>query len=305
VKATTPTEAVSRVSRPNWSALAALTGVNLVWALAYVAVAFALRAIPAPLLALLRVSVAAAALLPWAWRPPLPRTWWTPRRVVSAIGLGFVGFSLPVFLQIEGQAKTSAAMAAFATSLEPLATVLWAALWAGERLGRRTRWALALATVGAWVISGMPRPGHLGQAAGDALLILAVLCYGAYTVLSAQFVRAGPIVPGTAVLLAGGVVTAVPLWWVTGHPGLSAWSWPAMAGLGFIAILGTAVAYPVWMRLIASGPIQLAAVSLYLQPVLGVVAAMVVLGTRPASTFYLGAALIALALFVLRPDRMV
>jgi drug/metabolite transporter (DMT)-like permease len=282
--------------------LVAVAAANLIWSSAYSATAVALRVVSPSLLTAIRLTLGTFVLLPFLRLPSGRR--WTRREVGKALWLGLIGFTLPVYLQTAGQALSNAAMAALAVALEPLATVAMAALVAKEHLSRRSQAALAIAFVGAWVVAGLPRPGQLGQGAGDLLLLLSIVCYAAYTVLSAGFARGLPPLTATAIVMLAGWITSVPMWWVTGHAWPTVWPKAVVWSLIYVGVLATAGAYLLWMVAVSRVPIHLAALSLYLQPVLGVVFALLLLGIRPAWTFYLGAGLIALALLVFRPDRI-
>jgi drug/metabolite transporter (DMT)-like permease len=275
---------------------------NLIWSSAYSATAVALRVVSPMLLTAGRLTLAALVLLPFLAKPGGRR--WTRRELWHALFLGVIGFTLPVFLQTAGQSLSNAAMAALSVALEPLATVLLAALVARERLQPRAQVALGIALVGAWTVSGMPRPGNLGQAPGDLLLLLSVACYGAYTVLSADFAKQIPPLTATALVMLTGALTAIPLWGLSGHSWPEVWPPAVIGALVYVGVFGTAGAYLLWMVGVARVPLQVVALSLYLQPVLGVVFALVLLGLHPHWSFYLGAGLIALALLVFRPDRV-
>ena len=282
--------------------LAAVVGANIIWASSYTANAVALESFSPTLFTVLRLGLATLVLLPFLKLPPGQR--WDRGLVVQALWLGTIGFSVPMLLQLSGQALSNAAMAALAVSLEPIFTVTLGVLVHREHLSKIGWAALLAAFLGGWAIAGFPRPGNLGFGPGDLLLVLSAACYAAYTVSSRRFAERLPARTATALVMLVGFITSVPMWLVLGHP------WPATVSAGpllallYIALLGTAGAYFLWMIGLNRAPITLAAFTLYLQPVLGVIFALVLLGIRPAWTFYLGAGLIALALLMLRPDRM-
>lgn len=284
----------------SWALFAAVLA-NLIWASAYSATAVALISVPPSLLTVIRLGLGAAALSPFLKLPPAGQR--GGKAAWQIVGLGLVGFSLPVLLQTAGQALTNAATAALTVALESVATVAMGGLFLRQRLSLPVWMALAAAAAGAWAVAGLPTPARAGSAGGDLLLVLAVVCYAAYTVLSVPLgSRLGPL-SATAWVMVAGFLTAVPLWLLDGHPWAAAWSGPVVGALAFVGLLGTAGAYLLWMVAVTGAPVAVAAFSLYLQPMLGVGAAMLFLGIRPAWTFYLGATLIALALLVLRSDR--
>lgn len=285
--------------RARAAAVAALVAANVIWASSYPATALALRAFPPVLLALLRLGVGGLALLPLLRIAPAgtaARAAWDRRTLALAALLGLVGFTLPVYLQIVGLARSTPALAAMSVALEPLLTAAIAAATLREPLPPARRAALLLATLGAWAIAGFPRPGATGYLLGELLLLAANLGFAAYNAYSVRLVARLPAPAATAATLLAGFVGTVPLWLATGA---SAPRDPGPAALGaaaFLALPGTAGAYLLWMIAVGRVPVTLAALFLYVQPVLGAALSVAVTGQRPAASFYLGATAILAAL---------
>jgi drug/metabolite transporter (DMT)-like permease len=72
--------------------------------------------------------------------------------------------------------------------------------------------------------------------------------------------------------------------------------------LAYLSVLGTAGAYLLWMFAIARIPMSVAALFLYVQPILGVVLSEMVVPVPLKVSYYLGSGLILLALYLGR-DR--
>lgn len=266
---------------------------NLVWAAGYPAAAIALRDIPSAFLTLLRLAAAALLLSPFLRLPP-GRRWDRPALALAA-GLGFLGFSLPIYLQTVGLALTTPAMTAVLVALEPLATALIAAVHLRQPLPPRRRLALLLALLGAWIIAGLPRPGHAGYLLGDLLLLLSTLCFATYNAVSARLTERVPPLAAAGATLWTGLLGMVPLWLLLGaalpvHVGVA----PALAA-AFLAVVGTGLAYAVWVAALDGLPAAEVALYLYLQPVFGVLLSVLLTGARPPAAFYAGAVLILAA----------
>ncbi len=287
-----------RGRRPSATGAAVLLGTNLVWAAGYPATALALRGMTPAFLALLRLAVGAAALA-----PHLRPTPWRARGALAAAALGLVGYTLPIYLQILGLARSSPAAAALFVALEPLLTALLAAWQLHEPIPRPRQAALALAALGAWTTAGFPRPGVHGQLGGIALLLLATGGFAAYNVFSAPLAaHLGPA-RATAATLGAGALGMLPLWLATGarlplHA--TAVSWTAAA---FLALPGTAGAYLAWNWAVSRLPVSFAALSLYVQPVCGALLSIAVLRMQPSWGFDLGALAILGALVLGRERR--
>jgi len=276
--------------------VAGLVLTNLAWAAGYPAAAIALRDIPSAFLTLLRLAVAALLLAPFLRLPAGRR--WDARSVGLAAALGILGFSLPIYLQTVGLALSTPAMTAILVSLEPLCTAVIAGLYLRQRLPPLRRLALLIALAGAWVIAGRPRPGHAGYLAGDALLLASTLCFATYNAVSARLTDRIPPMAAAGATLWTGLLGMVPLWWLLGgalpHRITAG---PAVAA-AYLAVVGTGLAYVVWVAALGGLPAAEVAMYLYLQPVFGVLLSVLLTGARPSAGFYAGAVLILGAVFL-------
>ena len=89
-----------------------------------------------------------------------------------------------------------------------------------------------------------------------------------------------------------------------GLPILEPLKWQTWAGLLFTGILGTGVAYVVWFSIIGLLSTAMASLGTLINPVVGVIGAMILLGDRPTLSDSIGFALIfAAAACVLLPQR--
>lgn len=282
--------------------LAALIVVNLIWAGSFPATSIAVRHLSALLLTTVRLGVASVILLPLL-RLPAPLRWDRKTIGMCAI-LGFLGFTAPVYLETEGLALSTPAMAAVSIALEPLFTALIAAVMLRERIPGNRRFALLIAMIGAWAIAGFPRPGTPGYAAGDVLLVVSVICYGLYSVYSKRLTVRIPSHSAAAATLLAGFLTSLPVWLLTGH------AWPrSLPASGYVSVLylalfASAGAYLLWLYALESFRASVAALFLYLQPVFGVILSILIVGVRPPTYFYLGGGLILLGLFVGREKSL-
>ncbi len=280
--------------------LLSLMLMNLIWAGTYPATALALGSLSASFLTVLRLFAGTLLLSPFLFRGAQR---WTGRNMVRTGFLGIIGFSLPLFLQTEGLHHSTAAMAAISIALEPLVTALVAALFLKETLPAARRWALAMAGIGAWSVSGFPRPGSAAYALGDGLLIAAIFCFAVYNVYSARLTLHLTPQQATAGTFAGGFVGALPLWLLSGTLWPRVWHASAVWAALYLGVLGTALAYLLWMSTASRVPVSMMALFLYLQPIMGVVLSMWIAPASLHWSFYLGSALVLAALYVGRTRR--
>jgi len=284
------------------SGLFALLLVNFIWAGSFSATSIAMQEMNAVFLTLVRLGTAAVVLAPLL-RLPKPLKWhW--RTVFLSLVLGFIGFTLPVYLETEGLALSTPAMAAISIALEPLFTVLVAAIMLRESLPIRRRFAVAIALFGAWAIAGFPRPGSPGYLLGDILLILSVLCYGVYNVYAQRLTDLVPHRTAAAATLLGGFATSLPIWLFTGRQVPQHLSHAALASVVYLTLFATAGAYLLWLFALQSFKASVAALFLYLQPVFGVILAMLIIGVHPPVYFYFGSAFILFGIYFGREGRI-
>ncbi len=272
-----------------------LVAMNVIWAGTYPATSIALKGMTPEFLTMVRLGVGALAFSPFLRGL---RSHWKFPTIFLALGLGIVGFSVPVYLQSFGLFLSTSALAAISIGLEPLLTTLIAATWLHERFGHARKLALAMAVVGAWAIAGFPSLGHRGYLDGDLLLLVAIGCFAVYNVFSASLSRRLGSSTATAATLLGGFIGSLPIWMVSGAHVPHTWVHGEIWALFYLSLLATALAYFLWMFSVRQVPVSLVALFLYLQPLLGVLLSVLITHTRLTIAFYLGAALILGALYV-------
>src|SRR5437867_2518676 len=124
-----------------------LLAANIVYATSYVVTRLVLDDVPPMTLALLRLVLGAAVLVPLARRgatAPIPRGL-TPGQGARVFWMGALGFAAAFALSHWGIARSSATNAALLIVVEPLTLVVLGPLLLGERLTRREAAGAALA----------------------------------------------------------------------------------------------------------------------------------------------------------------
>lgn len=240
-------------------------------------------------LAELRLVLAAATLLAWAWM--------TGRQVSFAGGwrsylvIGAVNSAAPFALFAYAAVRLPASYSAVLNATSPLFGALFAALWLNERLTpRRVAGALA-GTTGVALLVGF------GPVALDAKVILAALaaiggacCYAlavVYTRLRASGIEPFAVAVGSQVGAALVLSPALAPW-----PGAGLFTPGVVASVLALAVACTAFAYVLYFRLIADVGAARALTVTFLIPVFGVLWGVLFLG-EPLSWFMLaGGALV-------------
>lgn len=240
-------------------------------------------------LAELRLVLAAATLLAWAWM--------TGRQVSFAGGwrsylvIGAVNSAAPFALFAYAAVRLPASYSAVLNATSPLFGALFAALWLNERLTpRRVAGALAGMTGVALLVG-------FGPVALDAKVILAALaaiggacCYAlavVYTRLRASGIEPFAVAVGSQVGAALVLSPALAPW-----PGAGLFTPGVVASVLALAVACTAFAYVLYFRLIADVGAARALTVTFLIPVFGVLWGVLFLG-EPLSWFMLaGGALV-------------
>jgi drug/metabolite transporter (DMT)-like permease len=131
---------------------------------------------------------AALAVLPLSGRRTSPRAVWRRggRRLITAVVAG--GLLGPILLAA-GLARTSAATASLLLNLELVATVVLAALFFGEHIGRRVAVGTALVVVAGLVLTWNEPPD---PRLGAALIVAACVCWGLDNCVTADLDQIAP-----------------------------------------------------------------------------------------------------------------
>lgn len=283
------------------SAYALLLGANLVYATSYVAIRVVLDELPPALLALVRLVVGAAVLIPLVrMLEPVtaPPDRADARRIVW---MGVIGFAGAFAFGHWGLARSTATNAALLIIVEPVSIMALSPLVLGERMSRREAAGAVLAVLGAVVVilNGVPgvTRGLAPHWRGDLLLVLSGLAFGAYTLLGRGVLSRHSPLRVTVRSIVWGAVVMVPFvvaeWLGGARPVLTAAS---VAGALYLAVVITAFGYLLWNWALARVAAPQVAVFVTVQPIGGAILGIVLLHEPLTAFTVAGGALIALGL---------
>jgi drug/metabolite transporter (DMT)-like permease len=273
---------------------------NVVYATSYVVTRLVLDDVPPTILALLRLVIGAAVLVPLGRHGGAMST---AGQGVRVFWMGALGFAAAFALSHWGIARSSATNAALLIVVEPLTLVALGPLVLGERLTRREAAGAAVAVVGAVlvVLNGVPGVTLevLPRWRGDLLLVLSGVAYASYSLLGRTVLTDSNAAAITARSIVWGAVVMAPLAaleWAAGARPVATPS--AIVGTLYLAFVITAGAYLVWNWALARVEAARAAPFLTIQPVVGALLGAVVLG-EPVTRFTgIGGALVVLGLWM-------
>jgi drug/metabolite transporter (DMT)-like permease len=271
---------------------------NIVYATSYVATRVALENVPPSTLALIRLVIGSLILVPLAValrRPGAPALSRADRW--RLFWMGALGFAGAFALSHWGLARSTATNAALLITVEPITLLLLAPLLLGERLSRREGAGAALALLGAALVIANGIPG-VSQALvphwrGDLLLILAGVAYAAYSLIGRPVLARHSSLSVTAWSIAWGALAMLPLALIERAWGAVPRLTPAaVAGTLYLAVVITALGYLAWNYALERVSASRAAIFLNLQPLVGALLGVGLLGEPLTPYTVVGGALI-------------
>lgn len=243
--------------------------------------------------ALLRFVVAAAAFL------LLQRV--LPDRVrLERADLGrvlFLGFLVVPVNQgffLFGLMHTTPTHASLLYALTPLVVFLMARRVLAETNARDKLIGIVLAFAGVALIvfeQGLAR--EMRVLSGDLLILVAVVAWAAYTVLSKPLLERYPPIMVTSWVIVAGSLLFLPAAAIPGAiPAPERLTLPVAGGILYLAIGTSVIAYPLWLYALRRMEATQVAITSNTQPVLTGVLSWMIFGERFTAAFLLGAGLI-------------
>ena len=245
-----------------------------------------------PHMVLYRFLFTIVVLLPlfFTHRPRLDRNGWG-----LLLASALLGVPVQFLMQFHGLSLTTVSHAALMVGTMPVILAVGAAIFAHERMDAVGWVALAGSTCGAAMIAlSGNRNGGAGEAtlAGDLLVIASLMVALVWILLNMRLIkRHSPVVVTAYGLLIG---TAMLTVWVIGRygmppvAGVSMKAWLALAGSG---VLCTATTTLLWNWGMTQVPASQAGVLLNMEPLIGSLLGVLVLGERLGPSAWVGAGL--------------
>lgn len=257
--------------------LIVLLVLNVFWAGTYSAFKAFAPYLDAGQVATLRYDLAALVLLAcWPWLGgKAPRG----RDLVRTAVMGIIVFVLAPRLQVAGVQRGQATDASVLMALEPLVTSVAAALFLQERIGPRRWTGFSLGLLGVVVMAEVWRPNfHWPGLVANALFLASFVCEAAYSVIGKPLLGRLGLMKLVTVALASGAVVNTAL---DGPQTLQAALRLPMQGwalMGYLSLICTVIGYAFWFVVIRETEVNVTALTVFTQPVLGVLIATVTLG---------------------------
>jgi drug/metabolite transporter (DMT)-like permease len=268
-----------------------MLAIAAVWGACFALIRLGLRDATVLWFSSMRALIAGAALVAVAvaQRRPMPRgvrTW------CLIVLLGITNTSIAfaaMFAGVDGLATGSAAVLANA---QPLLILLPAWLLYREPVTAGTAIGLAVGFGGLLIVA---LPG--GGGTGAWLSLLAATAITAGTLLSCQLEQADLIQVAGWHFVIGGLVLAGVAGAVEGIPAIE-WTVRFSLVLGFLALIGTAVAFLAWFTEVRRSPLGQVAAWTFFVPVFGVAFGLLIVGERPRGWTLVGLSLVLVSMWV-------
>lgn len=277
----------------DWSLLILL---SILWGGAYFFAGVAVRELPPLTVVLARVSIAAIALLPLFWyqKQHLPESLvaWFP-----FLGMGILNNVIPFGLIFAGQTQITVGLSSIINAMTPLFTILVMAGFKQEQLTLNRIVGVLLGVVGVAVLRGFDGSVDASQTLGIMLCLGAALSYGFAALWGRKFLAGVPpvksatcqLICSTLVMVV--IVCAIDKPWTLPAPGKQTlWS------IVILAVLGTALAYILFFKiLVRAGASNVMLVTLMI-PVTAMILGSVFLDESIQAKEIIGAFIIAAGL---------
>ena len=265
----------------------------LAWGSTFTSIKVSLQGVPPMLLAGGRclaggIIIASVAMI--AHRAPRLRDNLVPYAVLTLLNVvGFFGLQT---LAIEYLPSGYASVLIY---LQPVFTVLLAAPLLGEPLGPARLAGVLTAFIGVVVVSLQPS-GDVSTW-GVVLGIVAAGCWALGTIAAKRFSPRLELLWAVALPLVAGGAALTLFAGVTGDLAVDPSGRVAFA-VAWTTLVGTAIAWLIWMRLVSGGQAGTVAVSIFLVPPLAVVLGWAVLGETLGWSLAVGTALVCAGVLI-------
>jgi drug/metabolite transporter (DMT)-like permease len=278
---------------------------NVLWAASYVAAKFALQDTSVLIMLALRMGISALILLPFLIRKRKELNF-SRQAIPQLILLALIGFVINKLFEFGGLALTTASDVALLIASESLFTAALSWVLLRERFKPLAGLALLMGLFGVYLIversliPNIPSGGGVWRIVGDLLVVFALIFEAFYTVRGKALLVKYPPLLVTAASIVVSMVFWLPVagWQVlsTGwHPiGLVAW-----LSIGWLALMSTVIAYLAWFRGLANIDGSAAASTLYIQPLLGTLLAILLLHDQLTPMTIVGGLLIIVSVYVI------
>jgi drug/metabolite transporter (DMT)-like permease len=281
--------------KPVW--LVVLLLMNVLWAAAYSLFQPLKEVLDPGTLTTLRFGLAALVVL-GIW-PLLPGAAPRGRELLRAVVMGVVVFGVAPRLQVAGVQGGSAGDTAILMAFDPVIVSIAAALFLREHIAARTWLGCGLGLAGVAILTEFWTPAFKWSGLiAYALVLASFVCESTYSIVGKPLLaRSDPVKVLASAIAAGSAVNLAVDAGAVGRalPTLQPEHWLALA---YLVVICTVVGYILWFYAVREMPVNLVAVTVFMQPPAGVLFDLLLNGNAPRWSQLGGTACIALGLLI-------
>ena len=225
--------------------------------------------------------------------------------------LGFLGITFHQWLQSNGLVTSQASTTAWIVATTPVFMALLGWLVLKEKLGWFKTGGILLAAFGVMVVTTGGALSNILQgnfgAPGDFLILISAPNWAIFSVLSRKGLQTHPAARMMFfVMLLGWIFTSVPYFFTGGLRELPALSQNGWLAVIFLGVFCSGLAYIAWYDALTVLPSAQTGVFLYIEPLVAVIVAAIVLSEPVTWASLLGGVIILIGVYLVnRPRRRV
>jgi drug/metabolite transporter (DMT)-like permease len=213
----------------------------------------------------------------WPW---LPGKSPQGKDLIKAVVMGVIVFVLAPRLQVEGVHQGMAGDASVLVAFDPLITSLAAALFLGERIATRRWVGFGFGMIGVVLLAQIWRTDYrpLAGLTANLLFISSFVCETAYSVIGKPILERVSLVKLLGVALISATVVNLFLDGRKSVAAAGALPWSVWLLLIYLAVICTLAGYILWYVAIRETEVNVIALTVFIQPVMGWSVSVVALG---------------------------
>ena len=268
----------------------------LIWGSSFIAAKYTYEMLDAALMVEARLLIAALMVLPSCYRHfgKIPRHEWKPLLCIA-----FINYVVVLLLQFIGLKYTSAASAITMVGLEPLLVVFVGHFVFNDK-AKIYHWicgAVAFVGIGMMVLGGAEEGGAVDWF-GCLLILLAGFGFAGVIRPSQQMIARIGAPAFTSASMAAAALLCLPFSLVLAQSYEVHWSWGGVLAVLYLGVGCSWLAYLLWNKGMNKVPANVSGLLISLEPVVGVIMAVWILGEHLSAMSALGVFIVIAATFV-------
>ncbi len=270
----------------------------IVWGMSFIATKLALRDLEPVTVVWLRFAIGViilgiATVLRKQFIVPKGREW-----IYFAV-LGFLGITFHQWLQSTGLVTSQASTTAWIVATTPVFMAILGFVFLREKFDKLQITGILLATIGVILVVGKGNfSGLLGGIfgeSGDILIMISAINWAVFSIISRRGLEKNQATPMMFYVMAfGWLFTSVLFIANDNFRDIGNMTWTSLVGIGFLGIFCSGLAYIAWYDGLKALPASQVGAFLYIEPLVAVIVAWLVLGEYLLPVTLIGGAIILL-----------